>query len=440
MKILIASFLALITLAWGLDVVSPEHLSAASLPWRVRQEGLYLTGLWSIALMSLTMMLAVRPTWLERPLGGMDRVFLLHKWTGILAIVFAALHWLVEMSDDVLKALVGRAGRGPKDEGSGFMEMMRDFAEALGEWGIYAILAMLALTLWKRFPYRIWGLLHRVMPVLYGLLAFHAVILAPPGYWSQPVGALLAVLIAGGMAAGVLSLTGRIGRHRQVAGSIVSVASPALDITEVTCRLGEAWRGHRAGQFAFVTFDHSEGAHPFTIASADRGDRTVTFEIKALGDYTRGLAHRLRAGQPVRIEGPYGCFNFTRGNRHAQQIWIAGGIGITPFLAWLESLRNHPEQAVSAELHYCIRDREADPFVSRLEALCAAVPNVRLHVHALQQGGALSAEALAAAHADAKCAEIWFCGPRGLAEKLQDSLRRIGQRKVRFHREAFEMR
>src|SRR5690606_39071489 len=149
------------------------------------------------------------------------------------------------------------------------------------------------------------------------------------------------------------------------------------------------------------------GAHPFTIASADRGDRTVTFAIKALGDYTRGLAHRLRAGQPVQVEGPYGRFDFTRGDRHAQQIWIAGGIGITPFLAWLESLRDHPEQAVSAELHYCIRDREADPFVSRLEALCAAVPNVRLYVHALRQGGELSAEVLAA-HTDATRAEIWF--------------------------------
>lgn len=439
MKTLIAGFLALVTLAWGLADISPAHPSAASLPWHARQEALYLTGLWSIALMSLAMMLATRPVWLERPLGGMDRVFLLHKWTGILAIVFAALHWLVEMSDDVLKALVGREGRGPKGEGSGFMAMLHDLAEALGEWGIYAILAVLALTLWKRFPYRIWSLLHRVMPVLYGLLAFHAVVLAPRGYWSQPIGALLALLIAGGMAAGVWSLTGRIGRQRQVEGSIVSVASPTPDITEVTCRLGEAWRGHRAGQFAFVTFDPSEGAHPFTIASADRGDRTVTFAIKALGDYTRGLAHRLRAGQPVRVEGPYGRFDFTRGDRQAQQIWIAGGIGVTPFLAWLESLRDRPEQAVSAELHYCIRDREADPFVARLEALCAAVPNVRLHVYALRQGGELSAEVLAA-HTDAKRAEIWFCGPRGLAEKLQDGLRRIWQRKVRFHHEAFEMR
>lgn len=437
MKTSIAAFLALVTLLWGVDLISPEHASTASLPWRVYQEALFLTGLWSIALMSLTMMLALRPVSLERPLGGMDRVYQMHKWSGILAGVFAVLHWLIEMSDDVLKALVGRAGRGNKHAFEGFTEALRDAGEGLGEWGFYLLLAMLALTLWKRFPYRLWGWLHRSMPVLYGMLAFHSVVLAPPDYWGQAVGALLALLISGGLLAAVLSLTGRIGRQRKVEGRVVSVKSPAPDITEVTCLLDNTWRGHRAGQFAFVTLHSSEGAHPFTIASADRGDRTVTFEIKALGDYTRGLAQRLAEGQPVQVEGPYGRFDVTRSNRRARQIWIAGGIGITPFLAWLESLRDRPERAVEAELHYCIRDREKDPFVSRLEALCAAVPGVSLHVHASQHGCSLSAEELT--RGDAKRTEIWFCGPRGLADKLQDGVRQFG-RKVRFHREAFEMR
>ena len=35
------------------------------------------------------MTLATRPVWLERPLGGMDRVYRLHKWSGILAVGFA---------------------------------------------------------------------------------------------------------------------------------------------------------------------------------------------------------------------------------------------------------------------------------------------------------------------------------------------------------------
>jgi hypothetical protein len=147
------------------------------------------------------MFLATRPVWLEAPLGGMDRIYRSHKWAGILAVGLAALHWLVEMSDDILKALIGRQGRVPEEVVTGWLDVLRDLAEDMGEWAIYALLAMLVITLWKKFPYRPWRLLHRAMPVLYLMLAFHAALLAPTGYWARPVGALLAVLLAAGFMA-----------------------------------------------------------------------------------------------------------------------------------------------------------------------------------------------------------------------------------------------
>src|SRR5690606_10088326 len=132
--------------------------------------------------------------------------------------------------------------------------------------------------------------------------------------------------------------------------------------------------------FAFVTFDAREGAHPYTIASANpAGTHRLTFQIKALGDYTRELAQHLAVGQPVQVEGPYGRFDHRRGE--ARQAWVAGGIGITPFLAWLESLQSHPDDAPHAQLHYCVRDEARDPFVGRLRTLCAPLPNITLHVH-----------------------------------------------------------
>ena len=440
MKTILAGLLAIVTIAWGADVLFSAGPSVGAAPWAMRQEGLYLTGLYSMALMSLSMVLATRPAWLERPLGGMDRVYRLHKWSGILAIGIAATHWLIEMSDDVLKALIGREGRLPKEKYAGFLEVLRKLAEDMGEWAIYAVLAMLVLTLWKRFPYRIWRYLHRLMPVLYLTLAFHAAMLAPVDYWRQPVGVLLALLLTAGVVSSVFSLGGRIGRRRLVDGTVVSVRSSAADITEVTCRLEDDWKGHRAGQFAFITFDPDEGAHPFTIASADRGDRTITFQIKALGDYTRDLARRLRSGQPVKVEGPYGRFELARHNPRATQLWVAGGIGVTPFLAWLESLQEQPEQAPAADLHYCTRDRETDCFVPRLEALCAALPHVRLHVHGARQGEDLTAEALSAARGKAKHAEVWFCGPQGLADRLRQDLKNAWRGRLRFHQEAFGMR
>lgn len=439
MKTILAVLLSLVAFVWGLDLLASPVPADASLWWAIRQEGLYLTGLSSIVLMSLAMILATRPVWLERPLGGMDRVYRIHKWSGILGISFAAVHWLVEMSDDILKALVGRAGRLPEEKYTGILEVLRDLAEEMGEWAIYAVLAMLLITLWKRFPYVIWRYVHRAMPVLYLMLAFHAALLSPSDYWTQPVGVLLAVFLIGGTIGSVLSLTGNIGKKRVVKGTIDSVRRTASDVTEVTCRLDEQWRGHRPGQFAFITFDRFEGQHPFTIACADKGDRTISFQIKALGDYTRGLADRLVAGNEVHVEGPYGRFDLARRSKRAHQIWIAGGIGVTPFLAWLESLQADPANAPAVDFHYCTRDRQHDAFVPRLEALCASLPTVRLQVHGAKQGEVLSAETLAASGAK-KSTEIWFCGPQGLAGKLREGVRKSLKGRIRFHQEAFEMR
>lgn len=435
MKTLLATLVALVGIAWGWDAMNAIHPAGAHPLWIARQEGLYLSGLLSIAMMSLAMFLATRPVWLETPLGGMDRVYRTHKWAGILAVSFAATHWLIEMASDILKSTIGREGRLPKEKFSGFLEILRDLAEEMGEWAIYAVLAMLLITLWKKFPYRTWRLLHRAMPVLYLMLAFHAALLAPRDYWAQPAGALLALLLAAGTHGALRSLLGGIGRAREATGNIVAIEHPSDDITTVRCHLTRGWRAHSPGQFAFVTFEDREGAHPFTIASADRGDGTISFQIKALGDYTSGLAGRLQVGQAVRVEGPYGRFDIARCDTKARQIWIAGGIGVTPFLAWLESLQARPEQAPAADLHYCTRDRATDAFVPRLETLCVALPGIRLHVHDARQGATLKAATLDGA----KHAEIWFCGPRGLAESLRHGLRAMGWH-PRFHQEAFEMR
>ncbi|KOF54388.1 ferric reductase [Achromobacter sp. DMS1] len=434
----IGLFLGALTLAWGWDLAWQAPLQGGW-PWLLRQQGLYLTGIWSIGLMSLAMILALRPRLLERPLGGMDKVYRLHKWAGILAVATGLAHWLIELSKGPLNALAGIAGRPPHPASVTLFDSVRGYAKDLGEWGLYLLLAMLVITLWRRFPYHAWRWVHRAMPLLYLALVSHAAALLPRMHWQGVTGALLGLLMAGGTWGAVSALAGRIGRRRRHAGTVAAVRRQDPGVLEVVCELDAGWPGHKPGQFAFLTLDEREGAHPYTIASAPGPDRRIAFQIKALGDYTRGLAARVQAGQRITVEGPYGCFRPAPPESGTTQVWIAGGIGVTPFLSWLESMQADPAGAPRAHLHYCVRDAGADPFVPRLRALCNALPSVALTVHDSHAGQRLDASRLAsdaAGHAQ----DIWFCGPPGLARTLRRAWRRAGGAGEGFHQEAFEMR
>lgn len=434
-------FLGMITLAWAWDALW-IHPFNGSWPWVIRQHTIYLTGLYAMALMSLVMFLATRPAWLESSLGGMDKVYRLHKYAGIWAIVFGAMHWVSKLAGTPLKALIDAADRPAREVVLALMSSSRSLAKDLGEWAIYLLIIMLVLTLWKRFPYRSWRLLHKIMPVLYLLLVFHTVALMPLAYWQGPTGVLQAILLIAGTLAAIATFAGVIGRARRHDGRIKTVHEIGENTVEVVCEMHASWPGHQAGQFAFVTFDHAEGAHPFTIASADQGKaKLLRFEIKGLGDYTKTLAQRLACGQTVSVEGPYGRFTHGRGRAGAMQAWVAGGIGITPFLAWLDEMRQGHIEAPSVQLHYCVNDAQKDPFVKRVHELCSELPSVELHVHETSKGERLDAHSLRA-KLGAKCVDaidIWFCGPTGFARSLKQGFSHEGG-DVQIRQEAFDMR
>ncbi|MBF3093397.1 ferric reductase-like transmembrane domain-containing protein, partial [Pseudomonas aeruginosa] len=205
--------------AWGLTLaVDPP----ASLDiWVVRKQAILLTGVASFALMSLIMLLAVRPVWLEKPLDGLDRMYRLHKWAGILAIVLGLLHYLLELAGPWLAGIVGKPVKGPRVET--FLDVFRGSAKELGEWSAWILGGMLLITLWQRFPYHLWRYVHKALALVYLVLAFHSVVLAPASYWSQPAGWLVAACALLGSACALLSLSGRIGRARRHAGVVTAV-------------------------------------------------------------------------------------------------------------------------------------------------------------------------------------------------------------------------
>lgn len=416
-----------------------------NLPWLTYDNVLHVTGLMAMSLFSITMILATRPAILEPVFNGLDKIYRLHKWTAIVGVIFAILHWLAEMNDDLIESLLFAHGKSAEVPVSAFVDNMQDLAEDFGEWSFYLVSAMVALSLVKYFPYKFWRYLHRIMPALYLLLVFHAAWLTPFSWWQKPIGLILALLMLAGSIAAIRSLIGHIGRTRRFQGTIMDISTSAHGVTQVVCQLGKKWPGHQAGQFAFVKFNRLEGAHPFTIAHADKNNAQLTFAIKALGDYTNNLAKKLTMGQTITVEGPYGKFDFKRHNTNAEQIWVAAGIGVTPFLAWLEELQNHPELIPTTQMHYCTNDAATDPMVPRLLQLCKNLgldnsTGIRLQIHDSIKGQKITTQDLLNHDSPKKATEVWYCGPKGLANLLEAGLKKILPGSLRFHQEAFELR
>jgi predicted ferric reductase len=404
--------------------------------WWWRNQLMLLTGVAAWVLMSLIMVLAVRPAWLEKPLGGLDKSYRLHKWAGISAILLSLLHYGLQLSRSLLADWVGRPVRTPRADW--WLNSFRHLAEEMGEWAVWLLAAMLVITLWQRFPYQVWRYLHKLLAVVYLVLAFHAVVLTPPAWWLQPAGLLVGLCTLVGVLCAARSLAGAIGRRRRHVARVVGVSAPGGSVLEVICQItpASAWH-HAAGQFAFVTFAPAEGAHPFTLLNSDQGDGVLRFAIKALGDYTGQLPQQVKPGQQVSIEGPYGCFDFRRDSA-PEQVWVAAGIGATPFMAWLESLQDTPAQAPRVHLHYCVRHAGEAVFARRMAALCARLPSVVLALHYSDETGPVTPAALLAGTSAA--ASVWFCGPQGFAEAVRQGMQRLGRSPARFHQELFQMR
>ncbi|AWK85312.1 ferredoxin reductase family protein [Azospirillum thermophilum] len=454
LRIALWSILALLSLVW----VAADPL-AFQVPnfFALRASVMQYSGILAIGCMSVAMILALRPRWPERRIGGLDKMYRLHKWLGITALCVAVFHWLWAQGPKwaVGWGLLERPVRGPRpvleNPVEQLFQSLRGTAEGVGEWAFYAAALLIVLALIPRFPYRAFFKTHRLLALSYLVLVFHAVVLTKFGYWLSPVGLLLAPLLAGGTWAAVVVLLRRVGRARKAEGTLTALHYyPGVRTTEMEIAIPAGWPGHKSGQFAFLTTDRSEGPHPFTIASAwNDADRRISFVVKELGDHTRRLRDSLHIGQAVTVEGPYGCFTFE--DRCPHQIWVGGGIGITPFIARMKQIAR---QAAGQTVDRQTADRQALPAVDLFhttadydeEAIAklkadAQAAGIRLHVLHDARDGRLDGERIRSLVPDWRKASIWFCGPAGFGRALREDFAAQGLPvDRRFHQELFAMR
>ena len=137
---------------------------------------------------------------------------------------------------------------------------------------------------------------------------------------------------------------------------------------------------HKPGQFLYFRPLESKlrsEEHPFTIASAPDRERGVAISVKGLGDFTRSLA-KLRPGDKVAVDGPYGRFSHHHSPGEGELVFLAGGIGVTPFLSMLGSLEAE-SFARPARLIWGAR-RQGDLFrLRQLSDMAARHPGFSFH-------------------------------------------------------------
>src|SRR6185437_12439194 len=159
--------------------------------------------------------------------------------------------------------------------------------------------------------------------------------------------------------------------------------------------------------------------------------------VRALGRDTRGLYANLREGLPATLEGPYGMFDHTLGG--ARQIWIAGGIGIAPFLGWINATDSGA--LPRTDLFYCTPSADEAPFLPELTAAARRQPALRLHaVHSRSDGRLTVSKIQAATGSLSPDTHVFLCGPAAMVEGLSAGLRRHGIPRDHLHAEHFAFR
>jgi predicted ferric reductase len=98
----------------------------------------------------------------------------------------------------------------------------------------------------------------------------------------------------------------------------------------------------RMGQYVYIKLGYISEDHPFSVTWYDKDTGSITLTYRSAGMYTKELA-KLLEGAVVYMKGPFGTFTHEIG-AEIPVVYIAGGIGVTPFISRILNESNKREQ------------------------------------------------------------------------------------------------
>jgi predicted ferric reductase len=394
-----------------------------------------LTGLVGAYAILVQLLLMSRIGWLERHIG-FDRLAVWHRWTGFASVTLLVGH--------AVFITLGYAAEGrqsiPAQVGD-FVEHYPDVLMSIVGLGLFLAIAVTSVrAARRRLSREAWYTVHLYAYLAVALSFAHQLGVgadfgADPlarAWWVALFAAVFGAILAWRVGRPVVfNLRHRLRVHsvRPEADGVVSIylTGRGLDRIDV-----------RAGQFFLWRFGAGSGwakAHPFSLSAAPNS-RFLRITVKDLGDDTHRI-QRLRRGTRAFAEGPYGTFTAERRTRRRVAL-IAGGIGIAPLRALLETLPASPGDVTL--LYRAASD--GDVAFSRELAELGERRGVRLCTLVGPEIGddqtdRLGVPALRALIPDIADRDIFVCGPPGMVDAVRRRLHALGVPRRRVHFERF---
>ncbi len=279
--------------------------------------------------------------------GGLDKMYGAHRFFGTFSVVLLVIH-----------PLALTIARIPVS-GTGALRMWLAFNSTALVLGMISLYGLIGFVVWsisaKKTKHETFVKVHRVLGFLFIIGALHAFMAG--SVLQASVAVYWYMLILSGLATLTFvhySLFSDI-LHPHYRYKISSVKNLPGGVWDIRLKPKQRIINFLPGQFVYLSFSSlpESGYHPFSIASGKRSSE-LQFFIKELGDLTESFK-QLKAGQLVKIKGPYGGFTFDD-KSHDKQLWIAGGIGITPFLSKARSF-TYTKQWPAVELIYTTKNK-----------------------------------------------------------------------------------
>jgi predicted ferric reductase len=427
-------------LVLGVLCAVPLALWAGSVSLDSRFDGRYAT-LTSLAVLAayagtsafaFNLVLGARLRPVEALFGGLERMYDAHRVNGKLAFTLLLGHVVLILASRL--TISSSTAVDLLQPGAGWTV----FAGVLAFAGLTLAIV---LTLFVRLGHELFVYVQRSFGIVFLGATYHVFTTNGALDDSPVLNVYMASLATVGIAAFVYrSVLGNV-LVRRLKYDVIAVKRLDEFVTEVVLEPRGRPLAFAPGQFLFVNFREPFSAqfppflrnqlHPFSITSAP-GEPTLRITVKAVGDYTRAL-RALEPGVEAVVEGPYGSFS-SHSVSNDRQIWIAGGIGVTPFLSMARSLNG---KAREIDFYYCVEHAPEAHFLDELRGIERERESFRVVLVRRETDGFLTAERLAREQEDLGSADVLVCGPPAMIDSLRSQLVERCVARERFHAEEF---